>query len=89
MTRFLKSRIFYLVLILAGIGAVALYALQEDNLFGRVISYLQNSRQHGEDIREAILTKGGFAPLIFISLQILQVLIAPIPGEASWPICWA
>lgn len=83
MTRFLKSRIFYLVLILAAIGAVALYAFQPDNIFGRVISYLQNSRQHGEQIREAILAKGAFAPLIFIGLQILQVVIAPIPGEAS------
>lgn len=83
MTRFLKSRIFYLVLILAAIGAIAFYALQEDNLFGRVISYLQNSRQHGEDIREAILAKGIFAPLTFITLQVLQVVVAPIPGEAS------
>jgi len=83
MTRFLKSRIFYLVLILAAITAIALYALQEDNLFGRVISYLQNSRQHGEQLREAILAKGVLAPLIFITIQILQVLIAPIPGEAS------
>ncbi len=83
MTRFLKSRIFYLVLILAGLAAVALYAFQQGNLFGNVLSYLQNSRQHGEQIREAILAKGVFAPLIFITLQILQVLIAPIPGEAS------
>ena len=83
MTRFLKSRIFYLVLILAGIGAITCYALQQDNLFGRILSYLQNSRQHGEGIREALLSKGVFAPLIFIALQILQVLIAPIPGEAS------
>ncbi|MFA7382314.1 MAG: TVP38/TMEM64 family protein [Desulfurivibrionaceae bacterium] len=83
MTRFLKSRIFYLVLILTGIGIVTLYALQEDNLFGRVLSYLQNSRQHGEQLRETILAKGVFAPFIFVSLQILQVLIAPIPGEAS------
>ena len=83
MTRFLKSRIFYLVLILAGIGAVALYAFQPDNIFGKVLSYLQNSRQHGEQLREAILAKGAFAPLIFITLQILQVVVAPIPGEAS------
>ncbi|OGR04627.1 MAG: hypothetical protein A2520_01275 [Deltaproteobacteria bacterium RIFOXYD12_FULL_53_23] len=83
MTRFLKSRVFYLVLILAGIAAVAFYALQEGNLFGRIIAYLQNSRQHGEEIREAILSKGVFAPFIFITLQALQVLIAPIPGEAS------
>jgi len=83
MTRFLKSRIFYLVLILAGIGAVALYAFQPDNIFGKILHYLQNSRQHGEQLREAILGKGVFAPLIFISLQILQVVVAPIPGEAS------
>jgi len=83
MTKFLKSRIFYLILILAAIGAIAIYAFQPDNIFGRVISYLQNSRQHGEQLREAILAKGAFAPLIFITIQILQVLIAPIPGEAS------
>jgi len=83
MTRFLKSRIFYLLLILAGVAAVLLYALQQDNLFGRTVSYLQNSRQHGEQLRDLILAKGDFAPLIFISIQALQVLIAPIPGEAS------
>ena len=83
MTRFLKSRIFYLLLILAGIGAVIFYAHQQDNLFGKALSYLQNSRQQGEQIREAILAKGIFAPLIFIALQILQVVFAPIPGEAS------
>jgi len=83
MTRFLKSRIFYLLLILAGIGAVVFYAFQEDNIFGKLFYYLQNSRQHGEQLRETILAKGIFAPLIFITLQVLQVLIAPIPGEAS------
>lgn len=83
MTRFLKSRIFYLLLILAGIGAVVFYALQGDNIFGKLFYYVQNSRQHGEQLREAILAKGIFAPLIFITLQIFQVLVAPIPGEAS------
>ncbi|MFA6499602.1 MAG: TVP38/TMEM64 family protein [Desulfurivibrionaceae bacterium] len=83
MTRFLKSRVFYLVLILAGVGAVTLYAFQPDNIFGKVLHYLQNSRQHGEQLREAILAKGVFAPLIFITLQVLQVVVAPIPGEAS------
>ena len=83
MTRFLKNRIFYLLLIFAVIAVIALYALQQDNLFGRTISYLQNSRQHGEHLRELILSKGAFAPLIFIAIQALQVLIAPITGEAS------
>ncbi|HIJ89692.1 MAG: TVP38/TMEM64 family protein [Desulfobulbaceae bacterium] len=83
MTRFLKNRIFYLLLILVGIAAVTLYAYQQDNLFIKVLHYLQNSRQHGEEIRAAILAKGAFAPLIFITLQVLQVVIAPIPGEAS------
>jgi len=83
MTKFLQNRIFYLLLILAGIVAVILYAFQPDNIFGKVLHYLQNSRQHGEQLREAILAKGAFAPLIFITIQILQVVIAPIPGEAS------
>ena len=84
MTRFLKSRIFYLLFILAGIAIITLlYVLQQDNLFGKILFYLQHSRQHGEQLRKTILAKGVFAPLIFIGLQILQVVIAPIPGEAT------
>lgn len=83
MTRFLKSRIFYLVLILAGIAAVTFYAFQPDNFLGKILFYLQNTRQHGEELREAILSTGIFAPSIFIGLQILQVVFAPIPGEAT------
>ena len=83
MTRVLKSRLFYLFFILVGIAIATLYALQQDNLLGKVIFYLQDSRQHGEQLRETILAKGAFAPLVFIGLQILQVIIAPIPGEAT------
>lgn len=83
MTRFFKSRIFLLLFILAGIGAVVFFLFQQDDLFGKTLHYLHHSRQHGEQLREAILDKGAFAPLIFITLQVLQVVIAPIPGEAS------
>jgi len=83
MTRFLKSRLFYLGLIVLGLGILAIYVLNQDDLFARTIAYLQNSRLHGKEIREAILDKGPLAPLIFIAVQVLQVLIAPIPGEAS------
>jgi len=36
-----------------------------------------------EKVRAWILSFGGAAPLIFVALQILQVVVAPIPGEAT------
>jgi uncharacterized membrane protein YdjX (TVP38/TMEM64 family) len=36
-----------------------------------------------EKVRAWIMSYGSAAPLIFVALQILQVVIAPIPGEAT------
>ena len=83
MTRFLKNRIFLLLLILSGLTAVFLYGLEYDGLLTETLAYLRNSMDKGERLREAILAKGALAPLLFIGIQALQVVIAPIPGEAS------
>ena len=83
MTRFFKSRLFFLALIAAAIAAFFLYARQDDSLFHQLIHALENSLERGEELRTAILDQGILAPLIFICLQVLQVIIAPIPGEAS------
>jgi uncharacterized membrane protein YdjX (TVP38/TMEM64 family) len=37
----------------------------------------------GTGVREAILSHGYLAPLMFMTLQALQVLFAPVPGEAT------
>jgi uncharacterized membrane protein YdjX (TVP38/TMEM64 family) len=39
--------------------------------------------EHRESIRAHILSMGHLAPFAFISLQALQVVISPIPGEAT------
>ena len=38
---------------------------------------------HPKKVREFILGYGKFAPLVFIILQTLQVIFAPIPGQAT------
>ncbi|MEW6429406.1 MAG: VTT domain-containing protein [Thermodesulfobacteriota bacterium] len=37
----------------------------------------------GEAIRARILAYGDLAPLLFIAIQVMQILVAPMPGEAS------
>lgn len=83
MTRFLKQRLFWLILILAAVGGVMLYAVKHDTLLYDTLFHIENAMQKGEALREAILAHGLLAPLLYIALQILQVILAPIPGEAS------
>ncbi len=83
MTRFLKSRFFYLALIVCSIAGVLIYASRQDELLYQTLFHLRQSMQKGEEFREAVLAQGYLAPLMYMGLQILQVVLAPIPGEAS------
>lgn len=83
MTRFLKQRLVWLLLIVAAVGGVLLYASRHDALFYETLFHLENAMEKGEALRETILAHGLLAPLLYIGLQILQVVLAPIPGEAS------
>ncbi len=44
---------------------------------------LLSALDNREEIRKFIQSQGPLAPLAFIGLQVLQVLFAPIPGEAT------
>lgn len=83
MTRFLKSRITWLLAIAAVLTGALLYAYQHDGLRYEILFHLKNSMARGEELRAAVLSHGMLAPLFFIGMQILQVVLAPIPGEAS------
>jgi len=83
MTRFLKNRIFLLLLILGTIALLLAGAFAYDARLYQWLFDLQNAMDRAEQFREGILAHGLFAPLIFIGLQMLQVVLAPIPGEAS------
>jgi uncharacterized membrane protein YdjX (TVP38/TMEM64 family) len=80
-SRLTRPRAALLLLLAAGIG-LALY-LSPDNFLARILPRLRDFHDGSEDLREQFLAYGPLAPLFFIFMQILQVLVAPIPGEAS------
>lgn len=71
-------------LLAGGVAAVAATALTLDGEtlagFGRLLHDLQTG---GEELRARILAHGKLAPLLFIGLQALQVIMGPVPGEAT------
>ncbi|MEW6594741.1 MAG: TVP38/TMEM64 family protein [Thermodesulfobacteriota bacterium] len=83
MTRFLKQRLVWLLLIVAAVAGTILYALQHDTLLYDTLFHIEAAMERGEALREKILAHGALAPVLYIGLQILQVVLAPIPGEAS------
>ena len=83
MTRFLKRRAVYLSLLLVALCGVATYAMLKNGLLYQTLFHLKNGMSKGEQLRTAILDQGMLAPFLLMGLQILQVIIAPIPGEAS------
>ena len=76
-----RLRAALILLLAAGIG-LALYLIP-DNSLSRLLVQLKDFRGESESLRARILSYGPLAPLLFVLLQVLQVLVAPIPGEAS------
>jgi uncharacterized membrane protein YdjX (TVP38/TMEM64 family) len=64
------------------VGALVMFFSQE-GLLVRIIANLKDFKNQGDLLRSEILAYGPKAPLFFIALQVLQVIFAPIPGEAS------
>jgi len=79
--RLTRSRAALLLLLGGGIGLV-LY-LNPDNFLSRALFQLKNFQTESVALRARILAFGPLAPLLFILIQVLQVVLAPIPGEAS------
>jgi uncharacterized membrane protein YdjX (TVP38/TMEM64 family) len=48
-----------------------------------LLAKLQNLAGDSYRLREAFLAQGALAPVLFVGLQVLQVVFFPIPGEAS------
>ena len=79
-----KARILFwgsfLLLVLTGL---ILHIFWGESLLSQALFHLEDVMTNSIKIREAILGYGFLAPLIFMFLQILQVLFAPVPGEAT------
>ncbi len=74
------------VLIILGITAIAscffLFSYTEITL-AQLVTYLEQILANGDHIRDNVLEYGPVGPLLFIIIQILQVVFAPVPGEAT------
>jgi uncharacterized membrane protein YdjX (TVP38/TMEM64 family) len=70
------------LLVILCAAALALFVSQKEPLVS-IISHLKDFKTESDVLRNEILAYGHYAPLVFIAVQILQVIFAPIPGEAS------
>jgi len=68
-----------LVVLVAGL----IWAYNCRGLLGEGICYYYDAFTDKERIQQLLKTMGPLAPLIFIAVQTLQVVFAPIPGEAT------
>lgn len=70
------------LLVILVVGALVLF-FNQDDLLTRLVAQLKDFKSQSDELRDEILAHGANAPLFFIGIQILQVVFAPIPGEAS------
>ncbi|MDH3393651.1 MAG: VTT domain-containing protein [Desulfobulbaceae bacterium] len=59
------------------------FFLQSHPLFSQLLFDLKSLMANIDELRSRILSYGPLAPLVYIVLQVMQVILAPIPGEAS------
>ncbi len=83
MDRLLSRKILFLTLLLVAFAALLGFSLAHKTFFYDTLFHLQDAIKNGGELRAALLAYGYLAPLVYIAIQIMQVLIAPIPGEAS------
>ncbi len=70
----------FLLLVASGL---LLHIFWGESLLTQAIFRLEDILANGSKARETFLSFGFLAPLMFMALQILQVLFAPVPGEAT------
>lgn len=80
LTRLARERI-YLILFLLAVSGVLLYVFLHDDFLYQLLFRLRESWAERAELREQILTLGILAPLLFVLLQVLQVLLSPLPGQ--------
>jgi uncharacterized membrane protein YdjX (TVP38/TMEM64 family) len=79
----LLQNILVLLGILAVLAGLLLAFIWDDVSLTRAVFHLQTALENGNYLRESFRAYGFLAPIFFIVMQILQVILAPIPGEAT------
>ena len=78
-----SSRLYSKIIVGVGIGVILLLmVLFRDTLWAHII-YFYDLLADRDRIREFITAFGWGAPLVFMGIQVLQVIFAPVPGEAT------
>ena len=78
-----SSRLYFKILVGLFLGVALLSViLFRDSLWAN-ITYLYHFLADRDRIRDFITSFGMGAPLVFMGIQILQVIFAPVPGEAT------
>lgn len=78
-----KRHLIYLGITFVCLAGIAIPLLISDDLLRQGLFQLKHGLHTAEEIRAALLAYGPLTPLLFMGVQIGQVLIAPLPGEAS------
>lgn len=76
-------RSWYFWVSLAAVVGTALFFVLLDSDIVKSLFDVAAVLDNAEALREKILATGSWAPLLFIALQIMQVLLSPLPGEAT------
>ena len=81
--RWITHGFFWLALVAFCVCLVFLSFLWNNDILFDALFHLKALLVDAAILREKILAYGSLAPLFFIGLQILQVILAPFPGEAT------
>ncbi len=79
-------KLFWILLAVLAITALLALFFRSawgDTLLYKALFHLEQVLDNGTSLRASILAHGPLAPLLFMILQVLQVVMAPVPGEAS------
>ena len=79
--RFYTTPLFWFIAVCL-LAVAGLFWLADSGIFHSFYS-LRTVLDNGEVLRQKFLREGRLAPLLFVGLQMLQILFAPLPGEAT------
>src|SRR5512143_1723614 len=72
-----------IIVAILGLAGLAVWGLRCHNLLWGGVCYYWDYVQEKENIQRLLQDAGALGPLAFITVQVLQVIFAPIPGEAT------
>jgi len=78
-----SSRLFFKILVGFIAGVILLLVILFRESIWENVSYIYHLLLDRDRIRDFITSFGWGAPLVFMGIQLLQVIFAPVPGEAT------